>query len=222
VTDISVPCAPLDVANATVQLASGSLTYNAGTVFLSVEGAAEPLDAGNGCSNAGGPASLFVTCSDDAGGVPGAETDAGSGEGGLGSGFVGVYACRDSEDSVRPPPGGLQAVSGGTGTLTITESEGDVLTAAHADDLFVEGALQFVAKTGSAAVPATTNETMQVTCVGSAGPPPDGGYAMASVSVTASTLTIDGNWILLSFVGNMPPGSSCAGAVTSGTVLCAK
>jgi len=52
-TNIQVPCAPLEFAASVAQLASGSLTYNAGTVFLSVEGTVEPVDAGNGCSSPG-------------------------------------------------------------------------------------------------------------------------------------------------------------------------
>jgi hypothetical protein len=219
-TNISVPCAPLEFTPTVAQLASGSLTYNAGTVFLSVEGTAEPVDAGNGCSNAGGLASVFVTCNDDAGGLPRAAIDAGAGDGGSsGSGFVGVYSCKDSETSYRAAPGGLESGSGGMGTLTITET-GSVLTAAYADDSLVEGSLQFVPTTDSTAVPATSNETMQVFCVGSP-VPPDGGYISPTL-VTASTLTIDGNWVVLSFVGSMSPSSSCAGVTTSVSVLCAK
>ena len=219
-TNIEVPCAPLDFTPTVAQLASGSLTYNAGTVFLAVEGIAEPVDAGSGCSNSDGQVSVFVTCSDDSAGLPGAEADAGSSQGGSGSGFVGVYSCLDSEQSYRAAPNGLEGGGGGTGTLTITEA-GGVLTAAYADDMFVDGALQFTVRTEGAAVPTTANETMQVVCVGSADPPLDGG-GLSTMLVTASSLTIDGSWVALSFVGSMTPSSGCAGVTTSVSVLCAK
>jgi len=108
------------------------------------------------------------------------------------------------------------STSGGSGTLTITET-GGALTAAYAATPFVQGSLKFVATTGSAAAPTTANETMQVACIGSAG-----ASAMDSVPVSSSTLTIDGSWVVLSFVGNMPASGDCAGAVTSVSVLCAK
>ena len=43
---ISVPCAPLEFAPSVAQLQSGSLTFNAGMLFLSVEGTDEAVDAG--------------------------------------------------------------------------------------------------------------------------------------------------------------------------------
>ncbi len=218
-TNIDVPCAPSEFTDTVGQLASGSLTYNAGTVFLSVEGTAEAVDAGSGCSNAGGLATIVVTCSDDSGGLPGAEIDAGSSEGASASGFVGVYSCHDSDQLYRAAPEGLESGGGGTGTLTITEA-GGVLTAAYADDLFVGGSLQFTARTEGAAVPATSNETMQIFCP-SVDPSPDSGN-MSQVLVTASSLTIDGSWVVLSFVGNATPGSACAGATASVSVLCAR
>jgi hypothetical protein len=218
-TNIEVPCAPSDFTPTVAELASGSLTYNAGTVFLAVEGAAEPVDVGSGCSNSGGQASVFVTCSDDSGGLPGAKADANSSDGGSGSGFVGVYSCNDSEQSYRAAPNGLEGGGGGTGTLMVTEA-GGVLTAAYADAVFVDGSLQFTTRTDGAAVPTSSNETMQVFCLGSANPPPDGG--LSTMLVTASSLTIDGSWVVLSFVGNMTSSSGCAGVTTSVSVLCAR
>ena len=218
-TNIDVPCAPLEFTETVGQLASGSLTYNAGTVFLSVEGTAEPVDGGSGCSNEGGPATIVVTCGDVPGGLPGAELDAGSSGGVSGSGFVGVYSCRDSDQLYRAPPGGLESGGGGTGTLTITEA-GGVLTATYEDDVFVGGSLQFTASTEGAAVPATSNETMQIFCP-SADPSPDGGN-MSPVLVTASSLTIDGSWVVLSFVGDTSPDGDCAGTATSVSVLCGR
>jgi hypothetical protein len=141
--------------------------------------------------------------------------DAGSSDGGSASGFVGFYSCHDSEQIHRAPPGGLESGGGGAGTLTITAA-GGVLTAAYADDTFVQGSLQFVTTTDGTAAPAISNETMQVFCVES---PASG---LDKMVVTASTLKIDGSWIVLSFVGSMSPGSGCAGGTTSVSVLCAR
>ena len=205
-TNIELPCP--DLSTPTVaHLASGSLTYNAGTVFLSIEGTAESV--AKGCSNPGGPAAMFVTCSDDAGELPRAGIDAGSSDGGSGSAFVGTYSCNDLE---QIHTGG---VGSGAGTLTITAA-GGVLTAAYADDTSsVQGSLRFVTTTDDTAVPATSNQTMQVVCP--AFPP-----VWSQMVVAASTLRIDGSWIVLSFVGSMSPGSGCTGGTTSVSVLCAK
>ena len=106
------------------------------------------------------------------------------------------------------------------GQLTITET-GGVLTAAYANDSNAEGSLQFVATTESAAVPATTNQTMQVVCsnpwtqTGTQAPP-------SKLPVMSSTLTIDGSYVVLSFAGYMTPSSTCPGAETFVSVLCSK
>lgn len=223
---ISVPCAPLQFAPSIAQLQSGSLTFNAGTLFLSVEGTDEGVDAGAGCSNAGGQASVLITCRGVAGGPEGG-VDAGSDSGAasLGSAFVGAYACvSDVVNDKGATPMGYESVSGGDawnpmGKLTITET-GGVLTAAYANDSNVEGSLQFVATTDTAAVPATTNQTMQVVCDN---PWTMGGTAAPStLPVTSSTLTIDGSYVVLSFTGNMTPSSTCPGAETFVSVLCSK
>jgi hypothetical protein len=223
---ISVPCAPLQFAPSVAQLQSGSLTFNTGTLFLSVEGTDEAVDAGAGCSNPGGQASVLITCRNVAG-VPVGGVDAGSDSdaASLGSAFVGAYTCvSDVVNAKRATPQAYESVDGENawnpmGKLTITEA-GGVLAAAYANDSNVEGSLQFVAKTESAAVPATANQTMQVVCsnpwtmAGNAAP--------STLPVTSSTLTIDGSYVVLSFAGDMTPSSTCPGAETFVSVLCSK
>jgi hypothetical protein len=226
VAGVSVPCAPLDFAQSVASLASGSLTYNAGTLFLSVEGADEPVDAGSGCANPGGKASILITCSDDS-------ADAGAPEAGasvvpseaLASAFVGVYSCTSAAvNSKAAHPDAYESVSGNSGdttlgTLTITET-GGLLTAAYANDMFVEGSLQFVATTPGAAVPATASQTLQVECTD---PWTDPGVApLSALPVTSSTLTVDGDWVVLSVFGDMPSTSSCLGAETFVSLLCSR
>jgi len=224
---VSVPCAPLQFAPSVAQLQSGSLTFNAGMLFLSVEGTDEAVDAGGGCSNAGGQASVLITCGDVAG-VPEGGVDAGSDSdaaASLGSNFVGAYTCVAGVINAKgATPMAYESVDGEdawnpTGKLTITETSG-VLTAAYANDSNVAGSLQFVATTENAAVPATTNQTMQVVCnnpwtmTGSQPP--------STLPVTSSTLTIDGSYVVLSFAGDMTPSSTCPGAETFVSVLCSK
>jgi hypothetical protein len=215
---VDVVCGPLDDTPTVAQLASGSLTYNAGTLFVSAEGTAEPVDAGEGCSSPGGGATIAITCSaheGDAGAASGGSTgsDAGGGD------FVGVYTCTSSTMSIAP---NIQSSGGGAnGTLAITE-KGGVLTAAY-NDIFVGGSLEFLATSADTAVPARTNQTMQVSCSDYNGPPPsDGGPGLNTLPVAASTLTMEGSSVLLSFEGALTANSGCPGAVTSVTVFCAK
>ena len=212
---IQVVCAPLESAPAATQLAFGSLTYNAGTLFLSVAGTVDPLgdDAGsdNGCTNPGGPAAFFVTCSEP---TAAGASDAGSTPTADGSGFVGVYQCSSATQQFG---GNVISITGGDGTLTVTQT-GPVLTAAYADSNVV-GSLGFVAVTDGAAVPSTTNETMQIQCDSvnpafpGSGPPLTS--AATSVPVTSSTLALDGDHVVLGFAG-----SGCAGESFSVSVLC--
>ncbi len=62
---------------------------------------------------------------------------------------------------------------------------------------------------------------MQVRCTGAAvrAPKSDDEH---TVSVTGSTLTMDGSSVVVSFVGTMPAGSGCVGAETAVSLLCAK
>jgi hypothetical protein len=228
VSGVSVPCAPLDFAPTVTQLVSGSLTYNAGTLFLSVEGAALPVDAGGGCSNPGGQATILIACSDDAadaGAPPPAADAAVASSEAMGSDFVGVYTCSSATvNSKLAPPQGYESTSSDTdsttaGTLTMTQA-GGVLTAAYANDLFVQGSMQFVAATPTAAFPAVANQTMQVECNN----PYDSetNTPMSPLPVTSSTLTLDGSYLVLSLFGDMTSTSTCPGAETFVSVLCSK
>jgi hypothetical protein len=214
---VQVVCGPLDFAPSVVQLGSGSLTYNAGALFLSVIGTADPVDAGGGCSNPGGPAALAITCTDPpASPSPAAGIDAGSSDAGLGSDFAGVYSCAST---VLSSSSSLESLSAGKGALTITET-GAVVTAAYANDPFVQGSLAFVATTEGVAFPATANESVQVNCT--TDPPVPGGPQMIALPVKGGTLTIDGSSVVLSLVGTMPEGSGCGGAETDVSLLCSK
>ncbi len=205
---VEVGCAPLESAPTVTQLSSGSLTYDNGTLFFSVIGTAEPLDAGGGCTNPGGPVGFVVTCGGDT--VPdGGAGLADAGAGGSASGFVGVYTCASDENQYQP--GSLEANNGGTGILTVTQT-GGLLTAAYANDTALSGSLTFEATTDNAALQATSNETLQFACFRSGG----GTVSPTALAVRSSTLTLDGTSLVLSFAG-----TSCNGDQLTGSLLCA-
>jgi hypothetical protein len=187
------------------QLASGSLTYNAGTLFLSVIGTVEAPGAYGQCASLGEPVAFIITCSDDTG-ADGGASEADLSAGPSGSAFVGVYECTPAIWQVQPGNPGGESGTSGSSTLTITQT-GRVLTATLGDNLLFKGSLEFVATTSNAAVPAAPNQTMQVTCV-------DG--EQNSLSVASSTLTIDDSSVVLSFAG-----SGCGGYDIAGSLLCA-
>jgi hypothetical protein len=204
---VEVGCAPLESAPAITQLSSGSLTFDNGTLFFSVIGTAEPLDAGRGCTNPGGSVGFVVTCGGDT--VP----DGGAGladSAGSASGFVGVYTCASDENQYQP--GSLEANNSGSGILTVTKT-GGLLTAAYANDTALSGSLKFEATTDNAALQAASNETLQFACFGSGGGQTV--WTATALTVQSSTLTLDGTSVVLSFAG-----TSCNGEQVTGSLLC--
>jgi hypothetical protein len=162
------------------------------------------------CSNPGGQAAFFVTCSEQTLADTGA-SDAGPTAAAEGSGFVGVYQCRSLAEQFG---GNIVGLTGGDGTLTVTQT-GQVLTAAYCDTA-IEGSLEFVAVANNAAVPATTNETMQIHCdtISDEAGFRTLGSAVESISVASSTLALDGDHVVLGFAG-----SGC-GEDFSASLLC--
>jgi hypothetical protein len=213
VSGIQLACAPLEFAPAVTALAGGSLTYNGGTLFFSAVGTAGAFDAGGGCSNAGGPASLLVACSGNSPGEAAGTSTASNSET-LGSDLVGVYSCTSS---TLVSGTGLVSAAAGAGTLSVTEN-GGVLTADYANDISVQGSLTFVATADSAAFPAKADQTIQIGCAGAAAP---GTSTLVSMPVTSSSLSLNGSSVVLSVAGTMGSGS-CNGASTAAFLLCAK
>jgi hypothetical protein len=202
---VQVSCAPSDFAPTTVDLSSGSFTYDTGTLFLSVVGTAEPVNTTGPCSNPGGPVAFTVACGNYTvtdGGVPNVDASPS-----LGNEFVGTYGC---DSDLVQQGGNLEAVTAGAGTLMITQS-GNLLTTVYAGDTAVQGSLGFMATTSNVAVPATANESVQVECttidVGS--------NYQSAMPIASSTLTLDGTSLLLSFTG-----AGCGGAELGVSLLC--
>ncbi len=206
---IQVGCPILESAPTLAQLSTGSLTYDNGTLFLSVLGTAEPLGADAGCNYPGGPVGFVVTCGGDS--VPdGGLGLADGGAGGLGSGFAGVYTCASEESQFQP--GAVESSNVGSGILTVTQT-GGVLAADYANDTAVSGSLEFEATNDNAAVQAASSEMIQASCFSPGAE--QGLWQTATLAVQSSTLALEGTSLVLSFAG-----TSCNGAQMTGFLLC--
>jgi hypothetical protein len=161
----------------------------------------EPLDAGEGCTNSGGPVGFVVTCIDNA--APADEGTVDSGTEAQASRFVGSY---NGQSLVQQDGPGLVSVNGGGGELTVTQV-GGLLTAALDSSTSVWGSLQFEATTDATAAPAGASQSVQVACF-------PGGTA-TTVPVSASALTLDGTTLVLSMAG-----TSCDGDQVSASLVC--
>jgi hypothetical protein len=204
---ITVGCPVLATADTITQLGSGSLTYSGSTLYLSTVGTSALIDAGNGCVIQDTSAAFVVECAGNAA-PDGGAGDAGSGAVALADKFVGTYACASSVVNY-----GTSVVPSSTdlGTLTITQANGRITTA-YANDTIVSGSLEFVPVTATAAVPAVSNETMQVTCFMESDPSKT---TSTPLHLASSTLTLDGTTIFLAF-----SGSGCAGARSNAFLVC--
>jgi hypothetical protein len=132
---------------------------------------------------------------------------------------TGVFSCQSSLDASGTYQGeSYESVSGGTGTLTVTQS-GRIVTAAYTADLFVSGTLEFVATTDGSAEPAAAGQTLTFLC-----PAPFGTMQSQGLSIASGSLTMDGTTLFLSFSGTALPASpgpsACDGVKIPGTLTC--
>jgi hypothetical protein len=140
---------------------------------------------------------------------------------------VGAYSCSSIVDQTCRTDGGSDNSIGGTapptadaGTLTLAQS-GGVVSANYTGDSWLSGSLRFGITTSTSAT-AAPGQTLATPCqvpINLTGPPPPAGPE--PLSVEASSLTIDGTTLFLSFTGTMT-GSGCAGAETAGSLVCSK
>jgi len=132
---------------------------------------------------------------------------------------TGVFSCQSSLQASGTYQGeSYESVSGGTGTLTVTQS-GRVVSAAYTGDLFVSGTLEFVATTDGSAEPAAAGQTLTFLC-----PAPFGTMQSQGLSIASGSLTMDGTTLFLSFSGTATPASpgpsACDGVTIPGTLTC--
>jgi hypothetical protein len=132
---------------------------------------------------------------------------------------TGVFSCQSNLDATGTYQGtSYESVSGGKGTLTVTQS-GRVVTAVYTGDLFVNGTLEFVATTDGSAEPAAAGQTLTFLC-----PAPFGTMQSQGLAVASGSLTMDGTTLFLSFSGTAMPASpgpsACDGVTIPGTLTC--
>ena len=199
---------------ATMNATAGAMTYNSGTVFVTLTGGLVS-EAGE-CGRLTQPdAAFWLVCGERAGGplrtgdaapAPATRLPAGT------------YSCRSQVESsaqfngIRNVAGG-----GGTGTLRLAQ-DGAKVSAAYAGDVYLGGTLRFGLTTSTTAG-AETSQTLQTPCtipMGRATPPP----TAQPLPVAAGSLTLVGSKLFVSFIGTM--GSSCADAQVAGTLICSK
>lgn len=187
--------------------ASGAMTYESGTVFISLQG---ELTSHADCGEISAPASVWIACTD--GPAPPVSAPASA------SPFpVGDYACV-SQVGTHATLNGQNwfILSGGSGTLTLTQS-GAQVTAQYAGDTEVAGALDLTlnaASTGSAAADQTLTARCQLD--------PFTKGAQGELTIAAASLTADEGTVFLSFSGTMSASSACPGAEKIATLVCAK
>ncbi len=199
---------------AVLHASAGALTYDSGSVFLSVAGQLK-ADTGT-CGPQAIPAGFWIVCRQGPAAQP---VDAGPPPS-VPSLPVGSYACSSQVETRYQSGGQTQIVSGGSsGTLVLSQS-GAQLTASYSGDPSVAGTLQLGVTTASTAN-ALATQSLTVPCdvplgTGGAPPPPK----PEQLPIAAASLAVDGPTLFLSFSGALGAGSSCSGAEKVGSVIC--
>lgn len=132
---------------------------------------------------------------------------------------TGTYACESSLSASGTWNGTrFESAFGGRGTLVVTQSGAEVV-AAYSGDSFLGGTLAFTVTTATSAELSRAEETLTVQCFSGFGTPGD-----QPLTVTSSSLTLDGPALFLSLWGTAQPGdagqSPCDGVTVPGALAC--
>lgn len=213
---LSVVCAQgpgrTSLAPATLNATVGALTYNAGAVFVALEGTLAANTSGP-CAVPPARADLWIVCeigdgfvdpTVDAGAPPPAPTFA-----------VGAYAC-SSQVSTRYQSGRTTryVTAGGEGALTL-DQRGAALSARYDGDPTVSGALRF-ALTTAVSAGAEPDQSLVAPCQ-----IPTTSATPARLSLTAGSIMVGETTLFLSFLGALV-GGACPGAEKVGSLLCVR
>jgi hypothetical protein len=199
---------------ATLTADTGTLTYESGTAFLSVEGTIE--GSLGPCGTQSAPAGFLVVCGDGPAASPSAPlADASSFP-------VGTYSCNSLVDSLDHVGGITVVASGGGqgGTLTLTQV-GTKVTAQYSGDAFLQGTLGFEVASATSAL-ALPDQSLTTPCDVPVGIPNGATQPPESLPLTAASLAMNGSTLFLSFAGSMGASTSCPGAQLAGSVVCSK
>jgi hypothetical protein len=199
---------------ATMNATAGAMTYNSGTVFVTLTGGLVS-EAGE-CGRLTQPdAAFWLVCGERAGGSLPAGAAAPAPATRL---AAGTYSCRSQVES-SAQLNGIRNVAGvgGTGTLTLAQ-DGARVSTAYAGDAYLGGTLRF-GLTSSTTAGAAAGQTLQTPCtipMERAVPP----RTPQHLPVEAGSLLLVGSKLFVSFTGAM--GASCADAQVAGTLICSK
>jgi hypothetical protein len=198
---------------ATMRATAGAMTYNAGTVFVTLTG--ELVSEAGDCGRLSQPdATFWLLCQERAGRLA-------AGDAVLPRAAklpAGQYSCSSQVESEAQSNGIRNVASGGaTGTLTLAQ-EATKASAAYAGDSYLVGTLRFGLTTSTTAG-AEAGQTLQTRCtipMGVGSP----SLTTQPLTVAAASLSLVGSKLFVSFAGRM--GSSCADAKVAGTLICSK
>jgi len=199
---------------------AGALTYDEGTVFVALEGTILPGGMGS-CGGGPAPGSFWLVCDDLQGGAPSPEPAPAPPPATQLS--PGPYPCASliaMYDAVGATTD--DAVSGGEGTLALTQTGAEV-TVAYSGDPSVAGTLHLTSTTSTTAI-AAADQTLTAPCtvpfstVTGAGPSP----TPVTLPISAGSLALVGSTLFVSFAGTMDASSSCPGALMAASLICSK
>ncbi|WP_437587875.1 hypothetical protein [Sorangium sp. So ce1000] len=200
---------------ARMTVTAGALTYDAGTVFVTVTGGLE-ADAGSCGTESLPAASFWILCKDRQGGALAVDAV----EAPVVQLPVGQYAC-GSQVATYDHVNGMNryVTGGGSGTLTLAEDGGKV-TAQYSGDSSLAGTLRLVPTTSTTAR-AEAGQSLMTPCmvpVGMGGP----SQTPEALPIAAGSLALNDSTLFIAFAGTMAASSSCPGAQVAGSVLCSK
>jgi hypothetical protein len=201
---------------ASMTVNGGTLTYNAGTVFLTLTGDLRS-DAGS-CGTLSQPgASFWVVCKDRRGdALPSIDV----GPPPVTRVLAGQYSCITQIETVASINALNHDVAGGAfGTLALAV-DGSRITGRYSGDHALTGTLRFSAMTPTTAI-AEAGQTLMAPCMVARG------TGMPSqtpepLPIANGALTLTDSTLFVSFAGTTAAGSSCPGAKVAGSLICAR
>jgi hypothetical protein len=199
---------------ASMTVNAGSLTWDAGMVFLTLTG--DLLSDAGACGTLSQPAASFwVLCkhrqgdalpSIDVGPSPVTQLPAGQ------------YSCVTQVETFASINGlNYHVADGDSGTLTLT-ADGSKVTGQYSGDDSLAGTLRFGATTPTTAI-AEAGQSLMAPCMvpmGTSRP----SQTPEPLPIAAGALTLTDSTLFLSFEGTTAAGSSCPGAQVAGSLIC--
>jgi hypothetical protein len=193
---------------ADMMVSAGAITYDAGTVFVALEGRLE----GDGveCGVVSASAAVWFACDDG----PTPESGERIAPSPLPRFPTGALDCT-SQLLTEHHEGGITYLvgNGGTGSLEIAQA-GAELTATYVDDVWSESAqLNAITTATALAGPGTLAQTFCDVPLPATGP-------LEDLTLTAQALTAGESSVVLSFTGTMDASTACPGARKAGAIVC--